>query len=168
MDEIIDEIAYQYAHDYGRNIVEREALYAVITSKLHKAKDSWKQLSAFGTFLRSVAYKAVIDYNTLSKAAALDTLVNDVADMVIDTHGENGVSTKQHISVMLEELCNNTSSEEYEVICRTFGIGGYDKDTKNNIYDNTYYTVAEQRTIIRRVFERLRTNKVIYELYKAL
>lgn len=168
MDEIIDAIAYQYAHDYGRNVVEREALYAILTSKLHKAKANWKQLSTFGTYMKSVAYKAVLDYIEISQAKPLESLANDIADIVMENHGEGGIESKQHIKIMLEELRNNTSSGEYEVICRTFGIGGFDKSTKKEIYDNTYYTVGEQLVILRSVFGRLRTNKVIYELYKAL
>lgn len=167
MDEIIDAIAFQYANDYSNNSVEKDAIYTLLISKLHKTKDKWKKLSSLSAYLKVVAYKEIIDYKANPILLAGDVELNVLVDKA-EIATETDVTSKHSYDVMVNELRNNTTHDEYEVICRTFGIDGFDRNTKNEIYDITFYTVAEQRGILQSVFRRLRTNKIIFELYKSL
>lgn len=168
MDEVVEHVAYELSQKYGTNDVEREALYVVILSKLHKEKHKWRKLSSLSTFLKTVAYNAILNYKSLQKSWNDFTLVLPAAECYYDDEDCKRIENNNQNEMLLKELENCTTIDEYDIICMTFGLGNYEILTRKEIAEQTFISEGEQRTIVKRVLDRLKTNELIKELYKSL
>lgn len=165
-EEIYDIIANDFSHKYGNNEVDKAAIYELIISKLRKEKAKWKGISSLTTFLKTIAYNEITKYRAINKAWTDTEVILPITDlMFIDNTDTYSKEQGKHL---LQELKDNVSPLEYEVICMTFGLDEYDTYTRKEIEDLLFLTGSEQRTLVKNAFDRLKSNKVINELYKSL
>lgn len=168
MDELIEQIAYNMSVKHGRNEVEVDALYSLLNSKLHKEKEKWNKKSLLSSFLNTIAHNCILRYKSEGKLWLDKLIINSHVDTHYIDNSYNIIEDNIHKDTLLETLKVNTTAEEYEIICRYFGLDNYKKHTAKAIYKETYITPSEQKTIIKNVFNKLKTNDIIIDLYKSL
>lgn len=168
MDEVIEYVAHELSQKYGENEVERNALYAIILPKLYKEYPKWRKLSSLRTFLKTVAYNAVLDYKSSQKSWDNSNFIFPIIEAAYEDEDYKKVENKMQSELLLNELRDNTTYYEYKVICMTFGLDEYEMVSRKEILDQILISESEQRTIIKNVMDRLRENKIVKELYKSL